>query len=185
MPLILVGAFLILAGAALLLFPQLLDKGARNNLLESLREKSAGKGPKSGPAGTETDAAETAATEADAAEADGADIDAVETDADKTDVTVPVVKPQAEAAAETESVPATAPAVSEPEPEEVARFTPGTMTRRQIRELERARQEAARREAEGSRPHPQPAAVEPEPESAADDGTDRSEERRVGIERRA
>src|SRR5690625_4670675 len=177
MPLILVGAFLILAGAALLLFPQLLDKGARNNLLESLREKSAGKGPKSGPAGTETDAADTAATvadaaQADAAEADGVDNDAVETDAAKPDVTAPVVKPQAEAAAETEDVPVAAPAVSAPEQEEAARFTPGTMTRRQIRELERARQEAARRKAEGSRPHPQPAAVEPEPEAAADDVTD-------------
>src|SRR5690625_3295812 len=46
------------------------------------------------------------------------------------------------------------------------------MTRRQIRELERARQEGARRKAEGSRPHPEPAAVEPEPEAAADDATD-------------
>lgn len=169
MPLIMVGAFLILVGAALLLFPQLLDKGARNILLESLREKSAGKSPKASPTAAETDATETDAASSDVTAADAADTDAIETDADKTDVTVPIVKPATEAAAETESVPASAPIVSAPDPEEVARFTPGTMTRRQIRELERARQEAARREAEGSRTHPEPAAAEPETESAADD----------------
>lgn len=183
MPLIMGGALLILAGAALLVFPQALDRDARDRFATSVREKAGAAHPQ--PAGEEVgeEQVATGSTTPKDSEEDAEVTEPVE-DADDAQAAPPA---QPEDVSETLQVPATAadedlvaaesvvadedvpaisdqqapgiqqapaqpqpvaPAASAPEP---IRFAPGTMTRRQIRELERQRQEEARRAKEPPR----------------------------------
>ena len=183
MPLIMGGALLILAGAALLVFPQALDRDARGRFATSVREKAGAAHPQ--PAGEEVgeEQVATGSTTHPGSEAD-ADLTAPVEDAGDAQAAQPA---QPEDVSQTSQVPATAadedlvvaesvvaaedapaisdqqvpalqqapaqpqpvaPAASAPEP---IRFAPGTMTRRQIRELERQRQEEARRAKEPPR----------------------------------
>ena len=119
-PLILIGAVLILAGAVLLVFPQVLDRDARTRAFTALREKARSSKIVPPPTG-DGDRDETEA----AAEPETDDVPKLE---------------DYEEESQTESEPEV---VTEPA-QPAQRFTPGTMTRRQIRELERARQGAAR-----------------------------------------
>ena len=178
MPLIMGGALLILAGAALLVFPQALDRDTRDRFATSVREKAGAARPE--PADEEQIV--TASTTSEDSEAEGELTETIEVG---SEVESSAAEP--EGVSETSEVPATAadedfviaesviadedapdiseqqapahqqtptqpqpmtPAASAPEP---VRFAPGTMTRRQIRELERQRQEEARRAKEPPR----------------------------------
>lgn len=157
-PLILAGAVIILLGAALLIFPQLLDKKARGAMLTTLRSKSELKPTPVTESDDEPVVDEPAADELEEDEVEEPEEVEPAKPAKSSRLTFfPVSKERAvskERPAEVdvddqaEEAPS---AIEDPEPQQpqpVARFTPGTMTRRQIRELEAARREQARAAAE-------------------------------------
>lgn len=132
-PLILIGGVLILAGAALLVLPQVLDREGRGRMVQSLRSKT--RLPKRAAPATDSETPDTIDTPEAVPEAEPEEVPEA----------VPEVEPEPdqEEVGEPEPAPEPAPEAA-PVASSAQRFAPGTMTRRQIRELERARQEAAR-----------------------------------------
>lgn len=154
-PLILVGGLLILLGAALLIFPRLLDRQAGSGPETSQRSmKSKTKRLDQPERLDDSDPLE---------ESERADENSE--DPAPSQPALQALETNEPEAAENQAEPRSTEAQSaseRPEPgagpatpsaaEPAVRFTPGTMTRRQIRELERARLEAAR--GESARPEP-------------------------------
>lgn len=119
LPLLLVGGFLLLGGAVWLALPQVTPY-LRKEKPEPEVEEPSDLTRTAPPASVEGDSAEEVPRE------------------DLPDVATPAAGEADEETAVTSSQ-----MTAEEEPEPVVRFTPGTMTRRQIRELERARRQQA------------------------------------------